>query len=412
MSKANDFEESWKCLGLKYGEEPYPIKGDGPFLIRSEDIKNFRAIEILHQMVEKATRLYLQGEFRELFDFPLPLQDLIEIDPGYDETCPIGRWDSFYERGVLKMLELNTDGTSGMGYVDALNNIYAMHHNIKPGGDILKEAVLQTLLICYQNFKNRREDKPQIAIVDWRGVLTESEQMRTVEYFIQRGFKTILADPRELHYDGRCLWKNHFRIDLVYRRVVTSEYLAELSSLNALTQGYHEQDLCMVGSFRSQIGFDKRLFVIFSSPKYARFFTSDEWEMSAGIIPWTRLLMTQDTLFRNELFQIPKDLIQMKDFFILKPPDLNRGKDIHFGESYSHSQWSDLIKDRLNKGFIVQEKIEVPIWGDGRWGLHLGHFIFSGKLAGWMARISRDAFLGDQAEEYLIPCLNSSEGEL
>ena len=64
------------------------------------------------------------------------------------------------------------------------------------------KALLDALVADYREFGGKKE-KPNIAIVDWKGVSTVSEFEILQEYFKAEGYRTIIADPRELEYDGK-----------------------------------------------------------------------------------------------------------------------------------------------------------------------------------------------------------------
>lgn len=402
--KLREFYKAWEKTGLTYGQEPFPVDAQ-PYFLTKEQTAFFRTIvEHLQALVEKISDLFIKGQFRDVFNFNKNLLDLISADPGYSLFCPIGRWDSFYDGQTLKFLELNTDGTSGMVYVEELSRLYKRIFN--PSNVFipeLKASVLQTLLKCYNQFPKKRVEKPQIAIVDWENVATRSEQEALRVYFNQMGYKTVLADPRALSYDGTSLSQNGFRIDLVYRRVVTGEYLAVWDEVGAMTKAYLDQNVCVIGSFRSQIGFDKRIFVILSSSEFDAYFTRAQNELRALCIPWTRLLNEGETIFQGQSIRIPSFLIDHPDQFVLKPPDLNRGQGVLLGSQLKKTEWKRKIQEHLGKGYLIQERVSVPQWGER--GFHLGHFVFGGSLSGWMCRVGQDPLLHDHSDERLTPVL-------
>ncbi len=67
-------------------------------------------------ITNKITNRYIEDkEFRKKFGFPKLIEDLIQIDNGYDINVPIGRFDIFYkDYDNFKFCELNTDGSSAM----------------------------------------------------------------------------------------------------------------------------------------------------------------------------------------------------------------------------------------------------------------------------------------------------------
>lgn len=416
MDKKEKFYQDWTRVSPPYGRGVLDVYHKPYLISKEEEIFFAQVVETFHTIIEKITMLFIQGQFREILKFSPRLYDLILADPGYSMASPFCRWDSFYFSNrlnessgehALKFLELNTDGTSAMTYVEALDDLFLETFGEWRGWTPchLKEKVLGTLLGCYKGFRWKKEEKPQIAIIGWPSLPTRPEHMVLCDFFNQSGYSTVWADPRTLTYDGTCLWKDGFRIDLIYRRVVTTEYLRFWDDVKDLTQAYLDGNVCLAGSFRSQIGFDKRTFAILSSPEFNLLFTPEENRMNQFCIPWTRVLEDQYTTFREQEIPLLEFVLKNKDQWILKPPDANRGRGVVFGSQIDQSQWEQEIKNKIGTGYIVQEQVPMPLWGDHQWGLHLGHFVFGGKLAGWMCRAGKDQILSDRSDDRLLPCL-------
>src|SRR5262249_40928840 len=87
----------------------------------------------------------------------------------------------------------------------------------------IRPRLLETLLASYREWG--RYDRPRIAIIDWNEVKTRAEFEICREYFESRGYATTIADPNELEYRGGWLRAKDFQINLVYKRVVTGEFL-------------------------------------------------------------------------------------------------------------------------------------------------------------------------------------------
>jgi hypothetical protein len=413
LEKLDQFYDRWNKEGIAYGAKPFEAYHE-PYFITDEQASFFaESLEGLQAVVEKVTRRFLEGEFREVFQFDSRLLDLILADPGYPILIPVSRWDTYYDGKDLKCIELNTDGTSGMTYVEALDHLYLEVFKRRGQACQMKSHLLETLLHCYREFKNKRTEQPQIAIVDWQNVPTRPEQAGLCDFFNLQGYKTVLVDPRALMYDGSSLWADDFCIDLIYRRVVTGEYLRAWDEVTAMTRAYLDQNVCLAGSFRSQIGFDKRTFAILSSEAFEGFFTSQEKELCRRFIPWTRLLKEGDARFKGKRIRIPDDLELHRESFVLKPPDSNRGQGILFADRMSLQDWKSQIRKKLSCDYIVQEKLKVPKWVNTSsqksdltqsWGFHLGHFMIGGKIKGWMCRVGQDELLNDRSDDRLIPC--------
>ena len=76
-----------------------------------------------------------------------------------------------------------------------------------------------------------RASPPTILITDFREVPTWSEFLILKDRFEARGVPTVVADPRDLTFDGTTLVADGRRIDMVYRRVLVNDVIARAGRL-------------------------------------------------------------------------------------------------------------------------------------------------------------------------------------
>ncbi len=303
---------------LRYGGEPLEAAFEPVVFAADELARTAFAVEGAIALLERATRAYLDDEAVRAFLGHGPAQvERIRHDPGYTRAIPIARLDSHPGRdGRPVFIEANTDGTSGMSYVDAVSELFlasaaleavALPEGLRPFD--LKERVLETLLACWAEWRETRPraagPKPpalprRVAIVDWRGVATEPEFQTLASFFRERrGLDVAVADPRDLVYDGRELRAGGTGdapgdappIDLVYRRVVSTEYAAAPPvATAALTRAYLDGRVCLVGSFRSDVAFSKKALALVQDPSFGRHFDAADRELAAALFPRTYAL--------------------------------------------------------------------------------------------------------------------------
>src|SRR6188768_3609014 len=154
---------------------------------------------------------------------------LAEIDPGYAVASTAGRADAFILPDSLQFAEYNAESPAGPAYSQGLAELFdegplmqrfkqdftVRHYTPVP-------ALLSALLESYRDWGGTARP-PQIAIVDWREVPTWSEFELLRDAFTAAGVPTLIADPRDLVFDGRDLTAAGTRIDLVYRRVLIND---------------------------------------------------------------------------------------------------------------------------------------------------------------------------------------------
>ena len=142
------------------------------------------------------------------------------------------RLDAFLLPESLKFAEYNGESPAGAGYTETLGEIF-LKLPLVPGFDKSYEIhtypliakLLDALVMTYLDWGGPTK-RPQILITDWREVPTWSEFEILKERFEEMGLAVELADPRNLHFDGKQLTANGKKIDLVYRRVLMNDIVA------------------------------------------------------------------------------------------------------------------------------------------------------------------------------------------
>src|SRR5579862_9956414 len=108
----------------------------------------------------------------------------------------------------------------------------------------LSAKLLDALVMAYLDWGGTSK-KPQMLITDWREVPTWSEFEILQERFEKMGVPVELADPRDLHFDGKALIANGTKIDLLYRRVLINDIVARPAECKALVDAVAANAVCM-----------------------------------------------------------------------------------------------------------------------------------------------------------------------
>lgn len=104
--------------------------------------------------------------------------------------------------------------------------------------------------------------RPNVAIVDFKESGTPYEFEEFKKAYIKRGYRAEIVDPRELKYIDGKLYYEDMNIDMIYRRIVTREFIEKSSEISDLIEGYRNGAVCMIGSMKSQIMHNKIIFKI------------------------------------------------------------------------------------------------------------------------------------------------------
>ena len=335
-----------------------------PFFFSSKEEEFFSQItRQLSSILEKVIDKYINdAEFRSHFNFSSELEELILCDPGYQNNFPMARFDIFYYGlGSLKFCELNADGSSGM----VKSNILEEHFKDAAAVEELEEEYevenwelvdswLETMFNAYYEFASTSE-KPNIAIMDFNNYGMVGEFKYFKELLQERGYNVKIVDPRDLEYKGNNLYSSDFRIDLIYRRAVTTDLMDHYQELEDFWQAYKEQDVCLVGPLRSQIIHNKIIFAILHDQEKVSFLSEEEQDFIAEYIPYTELIDTQNEKQLNKVLAEQEQLV-------LKPLDDYGANGVIVGADVSPEKWQKEVTRIWEEGqnYLVQEFCSLP----------------------------------------------------
>ena len=396
-------------LGLVFGDRPTCPFLRPHLIARSQYDEVMRASNIVALALEKvAERALRDDELLAVLGVTEREAMMARIDPGYSRLCVSSRLDSHLSDSGFQFLEYNAETPAGVGDqmqlekalfgLTHLKKLLAEHSHWRPAPH---RRLLQSLLDAYREWGGE-EDYPQIAIVDWKGVATESEFRVLQEYFDGEGYRTIIADPRELSYDSQHLKAGDFRIDIVYKRVVIHEFLERCDEDHPLVRAYADKRICMANSFRTKLAHKKASFAILSDPAYVDLFTSEELEVLRQHIPWTRRVERCTTVFEEAKHDLIELIRRERERLVLKPNDDYGGHGVFIGWETSAEEWERAIELALQRPYVVQQrvplkKIPIPTFSNRvrleEMFVDFNPFLFHNEVEGALIRLSNSSLL-------------------
>jgi uncharacterized circularly permuted ATP-grasp superfamily protein len=298
---------------------------------------------------------------------------LIAMHPGYDEPSAHSRMDTFMtpDGASLQFVEYNAESPAAIAYQDALSDVFlqlpamqrfAEHYTLTalPARDRL----LETLLAAWRGFGGARA--PNIAILDWEGLPTHSEFLLFQDYFRTNGLDALICSPDNLTYHSGKLHTRQagreFPIDLVYKRVLTSEFLMRYGDdalAHPLVRAYADGKLCLVNSFRAKLLHKKAIFALLTDDKLQEEFSADERSAIARHVPWTRMVREGPATYAGETIDLLAFARANQARLLLKPNDEYGGKGIVIGWETSPDEWERALHEALQTPFVVQERVEI-----------------------------------------------------
>ncbi|HET7695616.1 MAG TPA: circularly permuted type 2 ATP-grasp protein [Vicinamibacterales bacterium] len=322
---------------------------------------------------------------------------LAEIDPGYGVSSTAGRADAFLLPDSLQFAEYNAESPAGPGYSQRLAELFeegALMARFRESFAVRHDTpiahLLQALLESYRDWGGTASP-PQIAIVDFRGVPTWSEFELLRDAFAASGVPALVADPRDLEFDGRRLAAGGRPIDLVYRRVLINDIVARADDCRALVEAYRARAVCVANSLRCKIAHKKAFFAVLTDERHAGLFSREERDVIAAHVPWTRVVREHGA----------EDIRRRREQLVLKPNDEYGGTGVTLGWEASDADWDAAIERALaeaDRGWVAQERIHVrrevfPVCAGDRASdremlVDFAPYVFRGRVGGFLTRLS------------------------
>ncbi len=375
-------------------------------------------VRTLARAMVKLRRAALQDE-RLLDELALEPEErrLALLDPGFEEPSPAMRLDSFWSEHDWRFVEINAESPAAIAYEDVLADVFLELPLIRAWMDergyrlrplYARDRFMRAIMDVWREFRAARggqfNERPNIAIVDWEGVSTASEFTLFKEYFESRGLPTVIVDPRHLEFRNGRLWAEDFLIDIYYKRVLTSELLADPEAARPTVQAYEAGAICVINSFRAKLLHKKISLGLLHDEANAHLFAPDELEAVRRHIPWTRRVREGYTTFEGQQIDLLPFIADHREQLVLKPNDEYGGKGVVIGWTVSDDQWQRAIQQALETPYVVQWAVRLEYepypYYDQTHGVDfrdlaadLDPFVFGTDTQGILTRLSAAALL-------------------
>jgi hypothetical protein len=385
-----------------------------PFFLSPQDEQRVRIVaETVAILGERVAAAALED--RKLFE-QLHLRPeeerLVRLRTSYGLASTASRLDAFLLPDSLKFAEYNGESPAGAGYAETLAEIFgelpvmskfALKYEVH--GYPLSAKLLDALIMTYIDWGGTSK-RPQIAIVDWREVPTWSEFEILQTRFEKMGVPALIADPRELAFDGKTLTTQGKKIDLLYRRVLINDIVARPKDCEALVNAYAANTVCVANNFRCKIPHVKAFFAILTDERNGALFSHSERDTIRRHIPWTRVVEDISTAHYGEHIDLLSFIRRHRQNLVLKPSDEYGGSGVNLGWETNEHDWDTAIERAVSTAnssekscWVVQERIPIRrevfpyITQHGHIEFRdmlvdFAPYLFRGKLCGFLTRLS------------------------
>ncbi len=305
------------------------------------------------------------GEFSDLE------ADLIRLDYGLSRPDVSVRLDGFYVPGEgIRFVEVSGSLPSMDGYTEELGFAFAdtdiferFQREVGTVASIdISGPVTDSIWAAWTDYSGSAAT-PTIAVVDWLGGrwADESEFRVFRRRFEAVGMNAVIADPRELEFDGDRLLHAGKPIDIVFRRLIPQHILANPDDAAPLLDAAKANAVCMVNPLFNSVCDRKAIFALLTDPDLDFGMSRTIRKIIDLCVPWTRRVSdTKTTLPSGELGSLLDYCEANRDVLVLKPNYDFGGVDVRLGWHHTLAEWRTALETALSHDYVVQTKIAVP----------------------------------------------------
>jgi hypothetical protein len=291
---------------------------------------------------------------------------LATADAGYAAGGVTALLDASLNDSALRFAGFSADVPAGVLYGDALAEAY---YEAPPVKEFRKKYKLQKLsglkpmlaamLKAYKESggKNKR---PNIGIVEFRQPFQSaaaSEYAPLAEFFTREGCAAQAVTPEQLEYRNGQLRHGDFVIEIVYRRVKLQEFLVRFDLNHPLVRAYKDRSICMVNSFRAELGSKRVIFDLLTDESVTGSFPAAERKAIKDFIPWTRLVQAAKTTYKGRTVDLPDFVMKNRAKLVIRPNDDGAGIPPVRGAQVDDGAWERALRQAMRTPSVVQEAV-------------------------------------------------------
>jgi hypothetical protein len=331
------------------------------FLTNREFLGLEKASESLASAIERVENLALANPALLARLHLLPAERMLAAaEPGYSAIHIASHLHANLSESSLRFTGHSASTPTGVVAGDALADLYYEAPPVKEFRKKFKlkkvggtKPLLTAILKAYKE-SGGKQKKPVTAIVEL-GSGGQSEHAPLAEFFNREGYQTVTVTPEQLEYRNNQLRVGELVIDVVYRAFRLQDFLIRFDLNHSLVRAYKERAICMVNSFRSDLGSKKAVLDLLTDDTITAKFPATERKAIKDHVPWTRVVAAAKTTHKGHTVDLPEFAMKHRAKLVLKSNEDTADIPPVKGTDVDDLTWEKALRQAMRSPTIIQE---------------------------------------------------------
>ena len=275
------------------------------------------------------------------------------------------RFDARISNGSLCICGFNACKPEGFAHSELLADLFLKLPIMKALGQgryrfgklANSRGLVSALLLTWKEFGGG-DRYPNVAILEGEREGNDgfSEGQLLAGLLMEHGCSAQVVKAENFQYDAGRLRSHAFEIDVVFRRLRTSDLLARFDLSHPLLRAYREGSVCVVNNFQSEVVGRRAFFELLTDATFKDLLPAADRELLKAIVPWTRTVSERKTIYRKNTVDLVPFILQNRERLTLRPNDDTEGGRVFEGADTSPTDWERALRTAFQSPYVVQER--------------------------------------------------------
>ena len=289
-------------------------------------------------------------------------KSLLGVDPGFRHFSIAGSMDVSLTSNSSFISGVDASRPVAIGYSNALADLFldlpVVREFKRSGLKISKlpgvRKISQSVTNAWHQFGGK--GKPVVAVVD----LTHANEAGSdgellAEVLASQGLDAQFVPPERLVFEGGHLRSGERTIQLVVRRILARELVTRWDLNHPLLEAYRTRSVCMVNSFRAEIGQRKAFLELLTDETFTAHLTSVERKLLKHTVRWTRVMSARKVRYEDEEVDLLDWVVKNRERLMLLPDRPAAELRTYAGSEMTSVAWEWAVRQAVKTPYVVQE---------------------------------------------------------